>query len=171
MSPSQAIHVWSRCHHCGMNPITGPCFRCETCPLGPDIDLCSACFAGYRTGRVAHAYASPAGAPATHRFVRSEGSPPDGLIPCPRRLIQLHRCPQDCWTDRSSATDGLRCSGDKEPEPGEPIWLAAAMPDRSGRVGLCAWRGICAVSCFATKKQKRYQDIRAARRFSTDAVT
>jgi hypothetical protein len=89
MSPSQAIHVWSRCHHCGMNPITGPSFRCETCPIGPDIDLCSACFEGYQAGRVAHPNASPAGTPATHRFARSEGSPAAGLAP---------------WLDISSST-------------------------------------------------------------------
>jgi hypothetical protein len=81
MSPSQAIHVWSKCHNCGMNPITGPCFRCETCPLGPDIDLCLACFEGYRAGRVAHPYGSPAGMPASHHFARSEGSPPAELAP------------------------------------------------------------------------------------------
>lgn len=54
MSPSETIHVWSRCHNCGLNPIVGPCFRCETCPLGPDSDLCSTCHEGYRIGRVVH---------------------------------------------------------------------------------------------------------------------
>jgi hypothetical protein len=79
MSQSLAVHVWSRCHNCGMNPITGPCFRCETCPLGPDSDLCSACLEGYQAGRVAHPNGSPAGTAATHRFARSEGNVPAGL--------------------------------------------------------------------------------------------
>jgi hypothetical protein len=77
MNPT--IHVWSRCHCCGMNPITGPCFRCETCPLGPDIDLCSDCYAGYLEGSVVHPSPDAVVAidRATHHFTRYEGSLPE----------------------------------------------------------------------------------------------
>ncbi|MEP7242261.1 MAG: trypsin-like peptidase domain-containing protein [Gammaproteobacteria bacterium] len=63
-----------------MNPITGPCFRCETCPLGPDIDLCTQCHQGYLAGWVQHPGPDstvPAGTPSTHQFARSEGTSSD----------------------------------------------------------------------------------------------
>lgn len=77
MGPSQSIHMWSRCHHCGMNPVVGTLFRCETCPLGPEIDLCSACYEGYQAGRIPHPDPdSPeAGGPGAHHFARIENSP------------------------------------------------------------------------------------------------
>ncbi len=80
---NQDIHVWSRCHCCGANPITGPCYRCETCPLGPDIDLCSVCHAGYRAGQVVHPnpdVAVSVGASTPHRFTRSEGRLPEQYV-------------------------------------------------------------------------------------------
>ncbi len=90
MSPSKAVHIWSRCHYCGMNPILGPCFRCETCPLGPDIDLCSSCYEGYLAGRVVHPDPDAvSAAPGPHHFARSEGTAAELYapwlnIPCPQ---------------------------------------------------------------------------------------
>ena len=79
MNASHAVHIWNRCHHCGMNPIIGACFRCETCPIGPDGDLCAACYDGYRAGRVAHPKNSTTNDVPTHRFARSEGRPQDSI--------------------------------------------------------------------------------------------
>lgn len=91
MNSSKTVHMWSRCHYCGMNPIIGACFRCQTCPLGPDIDLCPACYDGYLAGRVVHPdpdAASGATPEGQHTFARSEGAPVELFthwleIPCP----------------------------------------------------------------------------------------
>src|SRR5919201_3732442 len=40
---SELIHIWYRCHNCGMQPIVGQRFECQTCPSGPDNDLCEKC--------------------------------------------------------------------------------------------------------------------------------
>lgn len=72
MSEQAGVNIWMRCGYCGMSPIVGPCFRCETCPLGPEIDLCSACYEGYRAGRVPHPEDQPS---ATHVFSRIEPTP------------------------------------------------------------------------------------------------
>ena len=85
------IHVWNICHHCGMSPIVGACFRCETCPLGPEIDLCSRCYHGYQEGRVPHPTEAVSMdlAKQPHVFVRSEGVPREACEPW------LHiRCPE-----------------------------------------------------------------------------
>jgi hypothetical protein len=77
-----SIHLWSRCHNCGMSPIVGPCFRCESCPLGPDVDLCTSCYEGYREGRVVHpAEDVAASLPGRHTFARLEGSAVETFAP------------------------------------------------------------------------------------------
>src|SRR5262249_6440959 len=108
---NQVIHIWSRCHFCGMNPITGPCFRRETCPLGPDIDLCSSCYAGYLEGSVVHpsADAVVTDGRTTHQFTRGEGSPPE---------TYAH------WLD---------IAGFHEPPPGIPSGFLVRPEFRSGR--------------------------------------
>ncbi len=85
------INVWATCHHCRASPIVGLAYRCETCPLGPEIDLCSTCHQGYLEGRVAHP-SEPAPtqlANGAHTFARIEGVPGELLkpwlaVPCPQ---------------------------------------------------------------------------------------
>jgi hypothetical protein len=50
----ELIHVWNRCHACNAAPIAGPRFQCETCPDGPDNDLCERCHSAYALGNVQH---------------------------------------------------------------------------------------------------------------------
>jgi hypothetical protein len=108
---NQGIHVWSRCHCCGMNPITGPCFRCGTCPLGPDIDLCSDCYAGYLEGSVVHPAPDTIGTAdrAAHRFTRSEGT---------------HATAYEQW---------LNVAASDEPSPSVPSGFLVRPEFRSGR--------------------------------------
>lgn len=74
------IHIWSRCHACGMGPIVGACFRCETCPSGPDIDLCSSCHDKYQAGYVTHPIDTMSDeSTAKHHFMRAEGESPGNL--------------------------------------------------------------------------------------------
>lgn len=74
------VHVWKRCHACAARPIAGPAFECQTCPDGPDNDLCERCYAAHRVGRVKHpmpgSLADLAGARAgDHHFIRRLGTP------------------------------------------------------------------------------------------------
>ncbi len=48
------LHLWNRCHECGSQPIVGQRFECQTCPAGPDRDLCSGCYARFLGGLVKH---------------------------------------------------------------------------------------------------------------------
>jgi hypothetical protein len=79
---TQAIHIWNRCHWCGKYPITGLCFRCKSCPLGPNIDLCSNCYAGYLEGSVTHPspHALETADREAHRFTQIKGSAPETYI-------------------------------------------------------------------------------------------
>jgi hypothetical protein len=82
MTSSETIHVWSRCHNCGLNPIIGPCFRCETCPSGPDNDLCTTCHEGYRRGSVVHPVEPVTGTMLrTHEFGCLVGAPAETFTP------------------------------------------------------------------------------------------
>ncbi len=80
MTESQCVHLWNRCYHCGMNPILGSCFRCNTCPLGPDIDLCESCYEGLLKGEVPHPYDSEGSYSTSHRFSQTEGSSPEEFV-------------------------------------------------------------------------------------------
>lgn len=75
------LHVWNRCHACGAQPIVGLRVECESCPAGPDNDLCESCHRGWQQGSVAHpapgSYAAQAGVTATHVFRSHEGRPSD----------------------------------------------------------------------------------------------
>jgi hypothetical protein len=51
---AELIHVWSRCHACGTAPIVGRRWSCQTCPAGPDNDLCEACHRSFEQGGVQH---------------------------------------------------------------------------------------------------------------------
>jgi hypothetical protein len=73
---TELIHVWNRCHACGAEPIVGLRFQCQTCPLGPDSDLCEACHRGFEQGRVRHPAPENREAPrGPHVFRAYEGVP------------------------------------------------------------------------------------------------
>jgi Zinc finger, ZZ type len=63
----ELVHLWNRCHACGMQPIAGQRFTCETCPAGPDNDLCASC---HRAGKHAPG----------HQFSAHEGAPADAYL-------------------------------------------------------------------------------------------
>lgn len=73
------VHVWKCCHACDASPIVGAAFECQTCPDGPDNDLCERCYAAYRVGRAQHpkpgSLAGLGGVRAgeQHRFTRRPG--------------------------------------------------------------------------------------------------
>ncbi len=75
----EQLHVWKRCHACNASPIMGPRFECETCPDGPDNDLCERCYAAHAEGQVKHpmpgSLAALAGSNASkrHSFRRYPG--------------------------------------------------------------------------------------------------
>lgn len=54
METTALIHVWNRCHGCKMQPIVGVRHSCQTCPAGPDNDLCPACYGKFLAGELAH---------------------------------------------------------------------------------------------------------------------
>lgn len=51
---SELVHIWSHCHACGAQPIAGRRFECTSCPVGPDNDLCEACYREFERGSVEH---------------------------------------------------------------------------------------------------------------------
>ena len=48
------LHIWSRCHGCGVAPIVGERFECDICADGPNNDLCAHCYVRYADGQVQH---------------------------------------------------------------------------------------------------------------------
>ncbi len=72
------IHLWNHCHHCGQDPIIGLRYECQTCPIGPDADFCSACHALIQQGAIAHPSSKHSLAHETigqvHRFIAHEGT-------------------------------------------------------------------------------------------------
>jgi len=80
------VHVWNTCHGCGAAPILGYRFECQTCPDGPDNDLCERCHAAYVAGKLEHpkpgsfsAFAEVAPG-RRHPFVEFGGAPPDDCV-------------------------------------------------------------------------------------------
>lgn len=72
----ELVHVWSRCHACGTAPIVGTRFECQTCPTGPDSDLCQACYLLLQRGQIKHPPPEAREAPhGPHRFRAFEGVP------------------------------------------------------------------------------------------------
>jgi len=74
----ELIHLWNRCHHCDASPIEGRRFHCETCPDGPENDLCEKCYEKLQKGEIKH----PAEGThlsileiKDHRFIVVEGKP------------------------------------------------------------------------------------------------
>ena len=96
------IHIWNRCHACGAQPIAGQRFSCESCPAGPENDLCERCFRGGRRGAHAtaeHCFRAHQGI-APERYepwldaTRTAGAASRCLVPDagPRRLVAEAAC-------------------------------------------------------------------------------
>lgn len=64
-----SIHIWNQCHACGLAPITGLRFTCETCPAGAHNDLCQPCHQLFEQGRLQHPSPEAREAPAGRRHV------------------------------------------------------------------------------------------------------
>lgn len=74
------IHVWNHCHNCNAAPIVGRRFHCESCPDGPDNDLCEPCYEKFREGKIIHPAEDSSAALLEikeHRFEVVEGKPAD----------------------------------------------------------------------------------------------
>jgi hypothetical protein len=74
----ELVHVWNECHNCGASPIVGKRFHCESCPDGPDNDLCEPCYEKYRGGEIRHPVDDSPAAHleiTEHRFTSHEGKP------------------------------------------------------------------------------------------------
>jgi hypothetical protein len=92
-APDQ-VHIWKQCHACEASPIEGTRHECQTCPDGPDNDLCQRCHAAHVAGAVKHpgpgTFAALAGwrPGEPHRFTAFPGDArPDPrwiAIPAPR---------------------------------------------------------------------------------------
>ncbi len=74
---SEPLHVWYHCGNCGAAPIVGTCYRCRTCPAGPDNDLCEACYRRLQAGQLQHPqeddYRAAAAGAQEHVFAAFEG--------------------------------------------------------------------------------------------------
>lgn len=79
MTDQARVHLWNHCHQCGQEPIQGLRYECQTCPIGPDADFCSACHEQIQRGAIAHPSSKHAlaqdltGKP--HHFIAHEGAP------------------------------------------------------------------------------------------------
>ncbi|UCH96729.1 MAG: trypsin-like peptidase domain-containing protein [Candidatus Aminicenantes bacterium] len=77
-SNEELVHLWHQCHNCEAAPIVGKRYHCETCPAGPDNDLCQKCYDLLQKGEIKHpAEESLASALGTedHQFTIHEGKP------------------------------------------------------------------------------------------------
>jgi Zinc finger, ZZ type len=75
---NQEIHIWHHCHHCGMSPIMGERYRCQSCPDGPDNDLCGVCYDLFQKGKITHPAEDSYAVGLTtrdHYFKRFSGKP------------------------------------------------------------------------------------------------
>ena len=78
----ELIHIWNYCHGCGLAPISGLRFTCQTCPAGADSDLCAVCYRQFERGQLKHPPAEAREAPAgRHEFRAFEGIQPQQVIP------------------------------------------------------------------------------------------
>jgi Zinc finger, ZZ type len=109
------VHLWNCCHGCGAKPISGLRFSCQSCPSGPDNDLCERCYKAYKErGAIKHPAADSAdiaSVASDHVFREYEGSPAaayDAWLALPGRSelppSLPHRCilrPEFCCGKRS----------------------------------------------------------------------
>src|SRR5690349_16558041 len=127
------VHIWNHCHACGAQPIVGMRFECQSCPAGPDNDLCEACHRGWERGSVVHpAPSSHVQIDAvTHVFRSYEGrASDDRWLSVPRAMATAPIVP-----DRFVVRPEFRCGRDSffgayafvvEPENGgAPLLLTA----------------------------------------------
>jgi len=85
------IHIWYRCHGCEAQPIVGRRWECQTCPAGPDHDLCGECYRRFQLGELEHPSAESFAAGfdlGEHVFEAFEGEPAGPYrgwleVPCP----------------------------------------------------------------------------------------
>jgi hypothetical protein len=74
----EMVHLWNHCHNCDARPIKGRRFHCETCPEGPDNDLCEPCYELLKKGKIIHPAKDSLAASQgikDHRFTLHEGKP------------------------------------------------------------------------------------------------
>ena len=62
------IHLWHECGGCGARPIVGVRYQCQSCPAGPDIDLCASCHERQQAGERLHPKDSAIPGVQEHRF-------------------------------------------------------------------------------------------------------
>ena len=77
-SNEELFHIWHHCHNCQAAPITGKRYHCETCPAGPDNDLCEKCYELLQKGEITHPAEDGLGAAVgakDHEFTSHEGKP------------------------------------------------------------------------------------------------
>lgn len=75
MKVNDVVHFWQHCHHCNASPIVGLRYECQSCPAGPDIDLCSTCFDLFKHKKVEHPLESSHTVQGgEHRFLLREGT-------------------------------------------------------------------------------------------------
>lgn len=76
----EPVHIWYHCHNCNAAPIVGRRFHCESCPDGPDNDLCEPCYEKFREGKIRHPAEDSSAALLEikeHHFIVEEGKPAD----------------------------------------------------------------------------------------------
>ena len=84
VSANELVHIWNHCHACEARPIVGPRFECQTCPSGPDNDLCETCYRLFEQGKVEHPKRETRGASlkiSRHTFHVFEGAQRSQYLP------------------------------------------------------------------------------------------
>lgn len=72
------IHIWQQCSNCDLRPIIGARYECQTCPAGPDMDLCESCYNEFTLGKISfpkhkNAYSSFPESTKPHTFKKFMG--------------------------------------------------------------------------------------------------
>ncbi|MCP5051228.1 MAG: hypothetical protein GY940_28945, partial [bacterium] len=78
LNTSDSVHIWYHGHHCEATPIMGKRYHCNSCPEGPENDLCETCYRAFQKGEIPHPVESSLAAGLgleEHKFEESEGKP------------------------------------------------------------------------------------------------